>query len=250
MTEVVNMDNRNHDIDLDIHKGHRSRLKRRFIAEGLTNFEAHTVFEMILCYAIPRKDTNELAHRLLAYFGGSLSRVFDAPLEELQKVEGIGESAAVLIKLFPEVCRLYLADLNRVGSVIKNARDAAKILIPNFIGRTNEIVMMICIDAKGKVLFCNPVFEGSVNAAAVSVRRFVEIAVRYATTDVIMAHNHPGGVAIPSQQDIIVTKKVSDALKTVNIHLVDHLIVAGNDWVSLAETPSLIDIFPSRFSVY
>jgi DNA repair protein RadC len=115
-----------------------------------------------------------------------------------------------------------------------------------FIGKTNELVALICIDAKGKLLFCNTIFEGTVNSAAVSMRRFVEIAVRYDATDLIMAHNHPGGTAIPSEQDIIVTQKVSDALRTVNINLLDHIIVCGCDWVSLAATPSVKDLFPKR----
>jgi DNA repair protein RadC len=232
--------------DSQMHKGHRERLKKRFLSEGLDNFEPHAVLEMILFYSVPRKDTNPIAHRLFDYFGGSLMRVFDAPIEELVQVKGIGINTAVLIKMFPEVCRRYLIEMSETGQIIKSSKDAAKCFIPMFISRTNEIVGIMCIDAKGKLLCCNSIFEGSVNAAAISVRRFVEIAVRYAATDIIMAHNHPGGLAIPSEQDIIVTKKVSDALKTVNINLLDHIIISGNDWVSLAATPTLSDIFPKR----
>jgi DNA repair protein RadC len=232
--------------DSQMHNGHRERLKKRFLAEGLDNFEPHAILEMILFYSVPRRDTNPIAHRLLDYFGGSLIRVFDAPIEELVKVEGIGINTATLIKLFPEVCRRYLMEMRETGDIIKSSKDAAKCFVPMFIGRTNETVAVICTDAKGKVLFCNSIFEGTVNAAAVSIRRFVEVAVRYAATDMIMAHNHPGGLAIPSQQDIEVTKKVADALKTVNISLLDHIIVSGSDWVSLAATPTVSSIFPNR----
>lgn len=237
---------RSKDNDSKMHKGHRERLKNRFIAEGLDNFEPHAILEMILFYSVPRRDTNPIAHRLLDYFGGSLIRVFDAPIEELCKVEGVGMNTATLIKLFPEVCRRYLMEMRETGDIIKTSKDAAKCFIPMFIGRTNEIVAIICIDAKGKILFCNTIFEGTVNAAAVSIRRFVEVAVRYAATDIIMAHNHPGGLAIPSEDDIVVTKKVADALKTVNINLLDHIIVSGSDWVSLAATPTVNSIFPDR----
>lgn len=237
---------RSKDNDSKMHKGHRERLKNRFIAEGLDNFEPHAILEMILFYSVPRRDTNPIAHRLLDYFGGSLIRVFDAPIEELCKVEGVGMNTATLIKLFPEVCRRYLMEMRETGDIIKTSKDAAKCFIPMFIGRTNEMVAIICIDAKGKILFCNTIFEGTVNAAAVSIRRFVEVAVRYAATDIIMAHNHPGGLAIPSEDDIVVTKKVADALKTVNINLLDHIIVSGSDWVSLAATPTVNSIFPDR----
>ena len=229
-----------------LHSGHRERLKRRFLAEGLSNFEPHAILEMILFYAVPRRDTNPIAHNLLDYFGGSLVRVFDAPIEELTKVEGVGQSTATLIKMFPEVCRRYLMELYETGQIIKTSTDAAKCFIPHFIGRTNEHVAVICIDAKGKLLFCNTILEGTVDAAPVGIRRFVEIAVRYDATDMIMAHNHPGGVAIPSQQDIAVTQKIAQALNTVNINLLDHIIVAGNDWVSLAATPFVNDLFPKR----
>lgn len=232
--------------DTTIHAGHRERLKKRFLAEGLDNFEPHAILEMILFYSVPRRDTNPIAHNLLDYFGGSLIKVFDAPIEELMKVDGIGLNTATLLKLFPEVCRRYLMEMHETGNIVKSSKDAAKTFVPLFIGRNNEMVAVMCIDAKGKVLFCNCIFEGSINAVAVGIRRFVEIAVRYAATDMIIAHNHPGGVAIPSEQDILITQKILDALKTVNINLLDHIIVSGNDWVSLAATPSVSDIFPDR----
>jgi DNA repair protein RadC len=229
--------------EADIHRGHRERMKDRFISEGLDSFEPHLILELILYYAIPQKDTNPIAHRVLDHFDGSLMRVLDAPIEELTKIEGIGKNAAVLLKLFPEVCRRYLLESSKTGRVVNDSEDAAEQLLPMFFGRTVETVAIMCIDAKGKVIFCDTVFEGSVSAAAVSVRRIVEICVRYATTDVIMAHNHPGGVAVPSEQDLIITEKVAKALGTVDIRLRDHLIVSGSDWVSLASTPTLKNIF-------
>lgn len=229
-----------------LHSGHRERLKKRFLSEGFNNFEPHVVLEMILFYSIPRSDTNPIAHNLLRYFGGSLQRVFDAPVEELIKVKGIGLDTAILIKVIPEACRRYLLESAEKGEMVKSSRDAAKYFVPMFIGKTNEVVALMCIDSKGKILFCNGVFEGSVNAAGVSVRRFIEIAIRYATSDVLIAHNHPSGTAIPSDADIHVTKKISEALETVNINLLDHLIIADNDWVSLAATPTANLLFKHK----
>lgn len=221
-------------------------MRERFLREGLDHFEFHEILELILFYAVPRRDTNVLAHRLLGHFDGSFSHVLDAPVEELMRVEGIGRNAAILIKLFPEVCRRYLMELGDVGRVVKNSDEAAKCLIPFFIGKKCELVALMCLDNKGKVVYCGTAFEGSVNAAAVSVRRIVELAVRYSTANVILAHNHPGGVAVPSQEDIRVTERVARALQTVDITLLDHLIIADNDWVSLAMTPSMAGVFPRR----
>ncbi|HCB99781.1 MAG TPA: hypothetical protein DEP42_00945 [Ruminococcaceae bacterium] len=215
----------------------------RFVAEGIDNFEPHVILEMILFYALPRQDTNEISHRLLDAFGGSLSSVLDASIEELQKVKGIGENAAILLKLFPEVCRRYLLDQREAGRIVTSSDDAAQYLLPFFLGRTQEMVVMMCIDGKGKILFCDKVFEGSVNASAVSIRRIVEIVVRYTATDVLLAHNHPGGLAVPSEADIEVTGQIARALQTVGVRLIDHLIVAGGDWVSLAASPTTAAFF-------
>lgn len=229
-----------------MHEGHRERLRSRFMAEGLDHFEPHVILEFVLYYALPRRDTNPIAHDLLHHFGDSLSCVFDAPIEELVKVKGVSKNAAVLIKLFPEVCRRYLLDFNESHPVVKTSADAARQLVPLFFGKTNEAVALLCLDSKGKVLFCHEVFEGSVNATFVSARRIVEVAVRYATTDVILSHNHPSGTAIPSEQDILATRQVARALASVEIRLVDHIIVADNDWVSMAATPTLRDLFPEK----
>lgn len=228
------------------HSGHRQRLRARFAAEGLDHFEPHVILELVLFYAVPRRDTNELAHRLLDAFGGTLAGVLDAPLVELEKVPGVGYNAAVLLKLFPEVCRRYLLDMQQVGRVVAGSGDAARYLLPYFLGRTNEHVALICIDGKGKVVFCGDVFEGSIGAAAISVRRIVEIVVRCAGTDVILAHNHPGGVAVPSEEDVRVTAQVAAAMRTVGVRLLDHLIIADADWVSLAATPASAPLFEVR----
>lgn len=236
------------DVNSRIHEGHRERLKERFLHDGLDNFSAHEALELLLFYAIPRKDTNPIAHRLINYFDGSFSQVLDAPVEELQKVEGITKNTAILIKMLPEILRKYLMDLTRDIKKINSSSEAARMFMPFFITRRTEAVAIICLDAKGKVLFCNKVADGSVNATEVNIRRIIEIAVRYNTSAVIMAHNHPSGLAVPSEEDISVTEKIIASLNFINIHLLDHIIVTGNDndWVSLAASPTLIKSFNKK----
>ena len=161
--------------------------------------------------------------------------MFDAPMEELKAIDGIGDAAATLMKLIPELARCYMID--KVTDNILNKTEAAgQFLIPHYIGKSNEQVYMLCLDAKCKVLGCRMIFEGSVNSTHVNLRKIVETALKYNSSGIIISHNHPGGIALPSDNDISTTKKIKSALETVNISLIDHIIVADNDFVSLADS--------------
>ena len=220
---------------MSIHDGHRQRLKKRFLEEGLDGFTDIQVLELLLFYCIPRKDTNPIAHGLLDYFG-SLSQVLEAPVEELQKVEGVGETAATFLHLITDVSRFYLVDRSTRVSVLPTIDDCAHYLMPYFFGRRNETVYLLCLDAKCKVLCCREIGEGSTNSAGISVRKIVETALGIGATTVVLAHNHPSGVAVPSGDDIQTTRRLAAALAAVEIHLADHIVVADDDWVSLAQS--------------
>lgn len=217
------------------HAGHRKRLRERFMQSGLEHFQKHNILELLLFYTIPRQDTNELAHRLIEEFG-SLSGVFDAPVEELMKVDGIGENSAVLLKLIPAVGRVYLDDKNTVGTLIHNSAESSRFLLPKFVGETTELVYLLCIDNKSKVLGCPLICRGDVVSVNFTPRRVVEAALKLGATSVILAHNHPRGLALPSNDDINTTNQLYDTLRRVNICLIDHIIVAGEDSVSLADS--------------
>ena len=109
-------------------------------------------------------------------------------------------------------------------------------MAPKFIGRKNEMVYMICLDAKCKVLSCRQLGEGSVNSAGVPIRRIVDVALRMNASSVILAHNHPGGVAVPSTDDTVTTARVAQALSGVDVVLTDHLVFADGDYISMAES--------------
>jgi DNA repair protein RadC len=218
-----------------LHEGHRTRLKERFLRDGLDNFEKHEVLEILLYYVIPRKNTNDIAHRLLDAFG-SLSSVFDAPIEALSKIEGVGRNSATLIKLLPELSRRYLDDKYNSQSKIITNEIAGQIFVNKFIGRINEHVILMLLDSKRKLLFCGVVSEGTVNAADIYVKKIVELALRYNASTAIVSHNHPSGIAMPSKEDILTTIEIKKTLDFVNIKLIDHIIVADNDYVSLADS--------------
>lgn len=222
------------------HAGHRQRLKERFCREGLDNFTEIQVLELILFYGIPRRDTNEIAHALLDHFG-SLSQVLEATPEELQKISGIGESTALFLHLMTEVGRYYLVNRTTKTTVLTSVSQCGAYLLPFFYGRRVETVFMLCLDAKCKVLCCKQVGEGSVNSAGISVRKIVETALGVNASTVILAHNHPSGLAIPSPEDVQTTRQIAVALRAVEIELADHIVVADDDYVSLAQSGHRFD---------
>lgn len=220
---------------MPIHDGHRQRLKDRFLREGLDNFDELYVLELLLFYCIPRKDTNPIAHALLDHFG-SLTNVFEATAEELEKVPGITKNAATFLSLVHQAGRYYQIKRAEPGDILRTIDQCGNYLVPYFYGRENETVFLLCLDAKCKVLGCKLVGEGSVNSANIPVRRVVEIALNTNATTVILAHNHPSGLALPSADDIQTTLRVAKAMEAVEITLADHIVVADNDFVSMVQS--------------
>lgn len=218
-----------------IHKGHRQRLKKRFLEYGLDSFTDIQALELLLFYCIPQKDTNPIAHKLIEHFG-SLSQVLEAPTEELIQIGGIKEHSAALLNLINEMSRFYLVDRAKREKVLPTLDDCARYLQPYFYGRSVETVFLLCLDAKCKVIRCKNMGEGSVNVAEISTRKIVETAIREGATTVVLAHNHPSGIAIPSPEDIQTTRRIAAALQSVEIQLADHIVMADGDYVSMAQS--------------
>lgn len=220
---------------MSIHDGHRQRLKERFLRGGLDNFTDVQVLELALFYCIPRKDTNPIAHALLDHFG-SLSQVLEASVEELQKVPGIGENTAIFLSMLTQVGRYYLVDRSQREVILPTIDKCGAYLVPHFFGRSVETVFLLCLDAKCKVLCCREIGQGSVNSAGISIRKIVEVALGANATTVVLAHNHPSGLALPSAEDIQTTRRVAAALRAVEVHLADHIVVADGDYVSMVQS--------------
>ena len=215
------------------HSGHRERMKKRFLEKGIDEMAEHEVIELLLYYAIPRKNTNEIAHKLLDTCG-SISSLFDAPMNLLTEA-GLTENSATLIKLIPEICRMYFDDKYYSKAKIINSSNLGEIIMNKFIGKNEENVVLMLLDAKSKELFCGIISRGNFNSAEVSVQKIVSIALKYNAVYAVIAHNHPSGMALPSNKDLLTTKNLKTALAMVNIRLIDHIIVADRDFVSLAE---------------
>lgn len=225
---------------MGIHDGHRGKMRLRFLEVGLTGFADHEALELLLYYAIPRRDTNPIAHRLMERYG-SLSAVLSAPAEDLQKVEGVGESAAILLNLASQLGRK--ARLNDVGqnAILNSTEKTGRYLLERFSGATHEMIYQLCLDRKGKLIACKHLGEGGVSGADLNVRKLMENALLTSASAVILAHNHPSGIALPSQEDYATTRRVKEALATIGVPLIDHVIVADGDYVSLADSGFLTD---------
>ena len=222
-----------------MHAGHRKRLRMRFLKEGLDSFEDHQVLELLLFQTIPRLDTNPLAHRLMQRFG-SLSAVFEADPKDLASVEGIGENAAIFLSMIPQVTRRYFHDrVNHSRKPLNNSESAAEYLVPLMAGRSEEVFYVICLDSQLRVLYPALISEGTVKDALVHPRHVAEAAVRHKAASVILAHNHPAGSAKPSTHDHKLTRNLFQALGGINVQVVDHIIVAGEQIYSFSRDGAL-----------
>lgn len=210
-----------------LHKGHRERLRERFLREGLDNFEDHQVLELLLFQAIPRLDTNPIAHRLIHRFG-SLSAVLEADPKDLAVVNGVGSNAAAFLSMIPQITRRYFLDrIKHTRKPLNTSEAAAEYLVPLMAGRSEEVFYVICLDSQLRVLYPALISEGTVKDALVHPRHVVEAAVRHKAASVVLAHNHPAGTVRPSKHDHAITKRLVQALGGINIPVVDHIIVAG-----------------------
>lgn len=220
---------------MGIHDGHRERLRSRFIEHGLDSFNELNALELLLFYAIPRKDTNPIAHALLDRFG-SLYGIFDAGERELMEVEGVGESAAALIRLIPALVRKSCLSRSAGNKAICTSADAAEYLMPRYLFEKDEFILLLCLDSRKHVISCTEIGRGVVNAVDVNVRRIAETALKSRASFVIISHNHPDGNVLPSREDDYVTKRVFTALDAINIPLVDHIIISGEHYSSYSES--------------
>ena len=220
--------------EVNNHKGHRDRLRNRFLKSGLNSLMEHEVLEMLLFYAIAQKDTKDLAYALLHRFG-TLESVFSASYEELVEVKGIGHQTAVF--------------LSYIGALIKNEKEEKDVrepldtsdklgeyAVPLFENAKTENVILIGLDEAYKHIRTIRVSEGSFDSASFNITKLTRIVVSMGAHFVAIAHNHPRGLCFPSLQDVKATQKLKTALASVGVDLIDHLIVAHGDYVSMRDS--------------
>ena len=217
----------------NIHKDHRQRVRDSYLKTGIDAMADHNILELLLFYCIPLKDTNPIAHELIEKYH-DLNGVLDAPIKELEKINGIGENAAVMIKLIRDICSKYHDNAINNKVNLASSERLYDFIRMKYLGETREIVYLLSLDAHGRLKHCIKVADGTPSTAVSDNRSLVELALRFDVTNAIIAHNHPNGFATPSQADIAATEAIAKLFSTVSISLVDHVIVAEDEIFSFA----------------
>ncbi|MBE6845522.1 MAG: DNA repair protein RadC [Ruminococcus sp.] len=215
----------------NIHKGHRQRIRQKFMKTGFTAFADHEKLELLLFYAIPMKDTNPIAHNLLNRFK-SIGGVFDATYEQLMEVDGISESTAVFLKLVPEMAKEYMLSEN-IHVCMDSTEAVCNFFSTQFIGDVNEKIKIACVDDRLRLICCETIAEGTPGSVKVDIRTLVKFTYMNNSESIIMAHNHPNGDSLPSDDDIRHTTEIYKKLRMVGINLIDHIVVAKGQATSL-----------------
>jgi DNA repair protein RadC len=214
------------------HGGHRQRMRERLKNLGASDFYEHELLEMFLYPVIPMKDTNELAHRLLDTFG-SLKNVIYADWKELHKVKGMTEIAALNISLLPEIYNRINYQFELAAEKIDNFEQAKRVACAALSNKTKEEVLIICLDSANKIVRKRIISQGGLKEAYVNTRNIAEEAFRFSADKILVAHNHPSGHLEPSANDLKFTQNLALALAYLDILLIDHIIVSGNNAYSL-----------------
>ena len=190
------------------HAGHRARLRERFVQSGLAGFAPHEVLELLLTFAIPRQDVNPLAHRLIAHFG-SLNRVLEASVKDLQAVPGIGQNAASLLALQLPLFRRYQQGLGEEGVSVEDQDSLNKRCQALLLGERVARCYVLALDARGRLITQRLISSGDEGETAVYPRLIAAELLRVGAAGCVLAHNHPSGLAQPSQADIQLTKALA-----------------------------------------
>lgn len=231
-----------------IHAGHRERIRQRFREQGLTGFAEHEALELLLTFAIARKDVNPLAHELIAQFG-SLSAVLEADESELLRVKGVGENTAALITLMPELFGFYRRSAMGERPRVTNYAEAKAYCQSLFFGAQEEMVYVLCLDQGGRVIHPALLRRGTVDEVSIYPREVVEMVIRYHAHAVLLTHNHPSGSAYPSQADIDVTMRIVKALDAIGVAMTDHLILSGDEVYSMMRELAAMNMKKERQAV-
>ncbi len=212
----------------ELHKKHRQRLKQRFHEAGLEHFDPHLVMELLLFFGIPYKDTNLTAHRLLNQFG-SIANVMDAPIELLKQCPGVGDHTATLLKLIPELARIYMDNKQEIGESYDTPQKLQAYFAPKFIGRTVEVVFIAVLDEQLRVIGCKLLREGTFHEVEIPFHDVMRFVMQHNASNIAIAHNHPLSLEQPSRMDQVRTRQLIEALRNMDIALVDHIVV-GKDY--------------------
>jgi len=213
---------------------HRKRLRERFQKAGAEGLQDYELLELLLTYAVPRRDVKPIAKSLINRFGG-LSGVLDANQKELEEVAGLGSVSATLLRLVKELCIAYLAERMKQRDVLSSPRLVVDFARLKLSGLPHEAFMAVYLNVRNEVIDYEILIEGTVDSVVIYPRRIIESALSNHATALILVHNHPSGHPEPSEEDKHITRAISQAARTLDIRVLDHIIVGKDGYFSFME---------------
>ncbi len=215
-------------------KGHRQRLREKFLKNGLDGFLDYEIIELLLTLGTPRKDCKQSAKDALKKFG-SLKAVLEAEPAELKEIKGIGDNNVFGLKIAQSVSRRYLADRIIDQDFIRSADEVIDYLKHNLRDKSREVFLVIYLNGRNQILKMEELFQGTLTTSAVYPREVVKRALVNDAAALVFVHNHPSGNPNPSKDDLTITIKLKEAAQAIDVSVHDHLIIAGNDVYSFAD---------------
>lgn len=215
-------------------EGHRKRLRERFIKSGIAGFHDYEIVELLLTLGTPRKDCKQQAKAAIKKFK-TLRGVLEAPPEELQEVKGIGSHNAFGIKLVQEVAREFLKEKILQKPICQSSKEVFDYLYHSMRDLRKEIFKVIFLDGKNRIIDIEDLFEGTLNLSSVYPREIIKSAIKHHAASLIFVHNHPSGNPDPSPSDKQITKDLIAASNTMQIKVLDHIIIGDNSYFSFAD---------------
>jgi len=215
-------------------QGHRKRLREKFIQSGIAGFHNYEIVELLLTLGTPRKDCKQQAKAAIKRFK-TLRGVLEAPLEELQEIEGIGPHNAFGIKLVQEVAREFLKEKILEKPIFKSSKEVFDYLYHSMRDLKKEIFKVLFLDGKNHIIDIEDLFEGTLNMSSVYPREIIKSAIKHNAVALIFVHNHPSGSPEPSPSDKDITKDLIAASNAMQIKVLDHIVIGNNEYFSFAD---------------
>ncbi|MEE1321957.1 MAG: JAB domain-containing protein [Acutalibacteraceae bacterium] len=234
--------NKTENKKINVHSGHRQRMREKFFQQGIDGFDDHEVLEMLLYYVLPQRNTNSIAHDLINHFG-SFSAVLEADTESLVSRPYVSENAAFLIKFMLPVYNRYIKSVTEQKKKFDTTDDIVAYLRSKYVGNTHESVYALFFDAEGNLIVSKKINDGDISSSFFDLRKLASAALETKATSVIISHNHPHGVALPSREDVAITQKAFDLLKSLKVKLSDHIILTETAHFSMVSTIQFANIF-------
>lgn len=216
--------------------GHRKRIREKYLENSIHILFDYEILELLLSYAIPRKDTKNLAKELLKKFG-SIEKVLNSDKEELKKVEGLGEASITFLKLIGELPTIFYENKLKNNDVItiKNKENLLKFLRSKIAYEKIEKFYVLYLSNSNELIACEEKSSGTLDKSAIYPREIYRDVIKYNAKAIILAHNHPSGNINPSKSDMDITKEIAEGLKNFDALLLEHIIITENSYFSFLE---------------